>query len=145
MATCADRRGPAFESRPAHTSPDFGPARKSAIPGDTVGGSLEIGISGSRRDVRGGVFWIPAARVLASPSRVLQELSSENGARKLTNCADRRGPAFEGRLAEKSPDFGPTRKSAISGNIVGEIRKSGFRGLVRMSWGGRIGFRRRVF
>ena len=44
-----------------------------------------------------------------------------------------RGPAFESRPAHKSPDFGSTRKSAISGDVVGEIRKSGFRDLVRIS------------
>ena len=74
---------------------------------------------------------MPAARFLTSPTRVLEGVSGENGVRKSTSCADRRGPAFEGRPAHKSPDFGPTRKSAISGDIVGEIRKSGFRDLVR--------------
>ena len=44
-----------------------------------------------------------------------------------------RGPAFESRPAHKSPDFGPTRKSPISGDFVGEIRKSGFRDLVGTS------------
>ena len=59
----------------------------------------------------------------------------------------RRGPAFEGLPAHKLPDFGPTRKSATPGEIVGEIRKSGFRDLVRTSYGGgeSIGFRRLVF
>ena len=43
------------------------------------------------------------------------------------------GPAFERRPAHKSPDFGPTRKSAISGDIVEEIRKAGLPDLVRTS------------
>ena len=34
---------------------------------------------------------------------------------------------FEGRPAHKSPDFGPIRKSSVSGEIVGEIRNSGSR------------------
>ena len=75
----------------------------------------------------GGVYWIPAARFLASPSRVFRRVSGENGVGKLTNCADRRGHAFKGRPAHKSPDFGPTRKLAVSGDIVGGIQKSGFR------------------
>ena len=79
---------------------------------------------------------MPAARLLAPPSRVSQKVSGENGVRKLTNCADRRGSAFGSRPARKSPDFWPTRKSAIFGDIVGEIRKSGFRDLVRNSLGG---------
>ena len=73
------------------------------------------------------------ARFLTPPSRVSEGVSGENGVRKLTDCADRRGIAFESRLAHKSPDFGLTRKSAVSGEIVGEIRKSGFRDLVRNS------------
>ena len=44
-----------------------------------------------------------------------------------------RGSKFESRPAHKSPDFGLARKSAVSGEIVGEIRKSGFRDLVRNS------------
>ena len=70
---------------------------------------------------------MPAARFLTSPSHVLLRVSGENEARKSTNCADRRGPAFEGRPDHKSPDFEPTRKSSTSGYIVGEIRKSGSR------------------
>ena len=54
----------------------------------------------------------------------------------MTDCADRRGSAFESRPARKSPDFGLARNSAISGDAAGEIRKSGFRDLVRNSWGG---------
>ena len=100
-------------------------------------GNPEVGISGSRQDVMGGgVYWVPAARFLTPPSRVLERVSGKNGVRKLPDCADRRAPAFESRPAHKSPDFGPTRKSAISGDIVGGIRKSGFRDLVRMSYGG---------
>ena len=83
-----------------------------------------------------GVYWILPARVLTSPSRVLQWVTGENGVRKLTTCADRRGRAFESRPAHKSPDFAATQKSAISGDIVGDVRKSGFRELVRMSCGG---------
>ena len=37
LAICADRRGPALESRPAHESLDFGPTRTSALSGDSVG------------------------------------------------------------------------------------------------------------
>ena len=81
----------------------------------------------------GGVYWIPAARFLTSPTRVLEGVSGENGARKSTGRAGRRGPAFGSRPAHKSPDFGPIRKSSVSGEIVGEIRKSGFRDPVRMS------------
>ena len=86
---------------------------------------------GSRHGIAGG-----RARFLASPPRVLQGVSGGNGVRKLTVCADRRGSVFESHPARESPDFGPTRKSAISGDIVEEIRKSGFRDLVRMSKGG---------
>ena len=50
----------------------------------------------------------------------------------MANCADRRGSAFESRAAHKSPDFGPMRKSAIAGDIVGRGRKSGFLVPVRM-------------
>ena len=53
----------------------------------------------------------------------------------MTTCADRRGPAFENRPAHKSPAFGPMRKSTISGDVVGEVRESGFRDLVRTSLG----------
>ena len=113
------RRGPEIDRlrRPAGAR-----IRKSAISGDIVG---DIRESGSRQDVMGGSI---VAR--------LQKVSGDNGARKLTNCADRRGPASESRPAHKSPDFGPTRRSAISGDTVGEIRKSGFRDPVRMSCGG---------
>ena len=76
---------------------------------------------------------IPAARFLTSPSRGVERVSSENGVWKLANCADRRGAMFESRPAHKSPDSWLTRKSAISGEIVGDIRKSGFRGLVGKS------------
>ena len=81
----------------------------------------------------GGVYWIPVAGVLTSSPRVLVGVFGENRVQKLTNCAERRGYASESRPAHKSPDFGPTRKSAVSGEIVGEIRKSGFRDLVRNS------------
>ena len=129
LTPCADRLGSAVESRPAYKSPDFGPARKSAFSGDIV---RDIRKSGSRQDV----YWIPAARFLTFPSRVSKRASGENGVRKLTTCADRRGPAFEHPPARKSPDFGPVRKYAISGDIVGDARESGFRDLVRTSWGG---------
>ena len=56
----------------------------------------------------------------------------------MTNCAGQRGAAFESRPAHKSPDFGSTRKSAISGDVVEGIRKSGFRDLVMASYGGGI-------
>ena len=46
------------------------------------------------------------------------------------------GVALESPPAHRSPDFGPTRKSAISGDILEEIRKSGFRDLVRNSYEG---------
>ena len=123
LTTCAGRRGPASESRPAHRSPDFGPMRKSTISGDTVGG-----ISGS-----GNCF-------PTSPSRVLQGVSSENGVRKLTNCADRRGSAFESH-----PIRGRRENLRFLATLFGGIRKSGFRDLVRMSWGRSIGFWQRVF
>ena len=97
-------------------------------------GSPEIGISGTRQDAKGA-----AARFATSSSRVLQGVPGENGVRKLTTRADRRGPAFESRPAPKSPDFWPMRKSAISGDIVGEIRKSGIRDLARISWGDLLG------
>ena len=95
-------------------------------------------MSGSRQEFiwGGGVYQIPAAGFLPSPSHVSERVSGENGVRKLADCADRRGSAFEGRPAHKSPDCGLTRKSAVSGEIVGEIRKSGFRGPVRNSYGG---------
>ena len=76
---------------------------------------------------------MPAARFPTSPSRVLEGVSGENGVRKSTNCAGRRGSVFEGRPAHKSPDVGLTRKSAVSGDIAGGVRKSGFRDLVRIS------------
>ena len=75
----------------------------------------------------------PAARFLASLLRALVRVSGGNGVRKSTDCAGRRGSVFEGRPAHKSPDFWPTRKSAIAGDIVGEFRKSGFRDIVRIS------------
>ena len=68
-----------------------------------------------------------------SVARFGEGVSGENVVPKSTNCADRRGAAFESRPAHKSPDFGLARKSAVSGEIVGEIRKSGFRDLVRNS------------
>ena len=61
----------------------------------------------------------------------LEGAPGEDGVRQLTNCANRRRPAFESRPAHTSPDSGPTRKSAVSGNTVGEIRKSGFRDIAR--------------
>ena len=57
----------------------------------------------------------------------------------MTNCADRRGSACESRPAHKSSDFGLTRKSAVSGEIVGEIPKSGVRHIVRIPRGGLLG------
>ena len=141
---CADRRGPACESRPAHKSLGPGPTRRSAISGDSVRGIRKSGILDPGRMSGREVYRIPAKRVLTSPSRVLQKVSGDNGARKLTNCADRRGPAFESRPAHTSPDFGPMRKSANPGDIAGGNRKSGSRDIVRTSWGGSIGFRRRV-
>ena len=136
LTTCADPRGPAFEGRPARTSRDFGPTRQSAISGGIVGepGNRNFGISPGRHV--GGVYWIPAARFLTSPSRVLQEIPVENEVRQLTTCADRRGPAFESRPARKPPDFGPARKSASSGDTARGIWKSGSRDLDRTSWGG---------
>ena len=77
----------------------------------------------------------PPAHFLVSPSRVVWGVLGENGAH--FHCGDRRASAFESRPANKSPDFGPPRKSAISGD-VGEIRKSGFRDLVGNSRGGGI-------
>ena len=218
MTDCADRRRPAVESRPAHTSPNFGPTRKSAISGYIVGEIRESGFRGPVRMSYGGVCWIPArrfltspyrvyrrfpaktgsgnrpaepagggphlrvapptnrpisgrrgnlrfpeavsgksgnrdfgissgrhmrgancaqaARFLPSPSHVLGGVSGENGARESANCADRRGSVFESGAAHKSPDFGPTPKSAISGDILGEIWKSGFRDLDGNPYGG---------
>ena len=125
----------------AQEPPDFGLMRKSAISGDIWKGP-EIGLSGSRQDAIGarkcfdfGVYWIPAARFATCPSRVLQGVTGENGVRILTDCADRRGPACESRPAHTSPVLGPTRRSAISGDSVRGIRKSGFRDLVRLSRG----------
>ena len=66
----------------------------------------------------------------------LEGVPGKNGARKSPNCANRRGSVFGSGLARKSLDFGPTPKSVISGDILGDIRKSGFRDLVRMSYGG---------
>ena len=74
----------------------------------------------------GGVYWVPVARVLTSSPRVLVGVFGENRVQKLTNCAERRGYASESRPARKSPGFGLTRKSAVSGEIVGDIRESGF-------------------
>ena len=85
----------------------------------------------------GGAYRIQVARFRASPSRVSKGVSGENGDGKLTNRANWRGPAFEGRPAHKSPDSGPTQQSAISGDAAGGIRKSGFRDLARAPyWGG---------
>ena len=133
---CADRREPACESRPAHKSPDTGQTQKSALSGDRVGEVRKSGFrdpagtSGGRSiGFRRGVFW----RLRRAFYR---RFPAKTGARKLTNCADRREPAFESRPAHKSPDFGPTRISAISRGIVGGIRKSGSRDLVRASRGG---------
>ena len=44
LTTCADRRGPAFGRRPAHTSPDFVPMRKSSISGEVVGDAWKSGL-----------------------------------------------------------------------------------------------------
>ena len=132
LTNCANRRRPAFESRPAHTSPDSGPTRKSAVSGNTVGEIRKWGFRDiARAPWRGGVYWIPPARVLTPPPRALLGISGENGVRKLPTCADRRWPAFESLPTQTSPDFGPARKSAISVDIVGEIRKSGFRDIAR--------------
>ena len=119
LTNCAERRGYASESRPAHKLPGFGQTRKSAMSGDIAGGIRKSGFRDLVRASRGGVYWVPAARVLTSPPRVLQGISGENRVRKLTNCADRRGLAFESRPARKSPDFGLTPISAISGDIAG--------------------------
>ena len=78
-------------------------------------------------------LWAPAAGFTASPPRVLTGFSGENGARKLTTFAARWWYASESRPAHRSPDLGPTRKFAIPGDLSGEIRKSGFRDLVRAS------------
>ena len=43
MTKWAGRRGPAFDSRPAHESPDFGRTRKYAIIGDIAGGVRKSG------------------------------------------------------------------------------------------------------
>ena len=51
-----------------------------------------FGKSGTRDLVR--MSWIPATRFLASPPRVLEGVFGGNRVRKLTNCADRRGPAL---------------------------------------------------
>ena len=97
----------------------------------------QLGSGGASSDENGGVRLLDSPiGFRRSPSRVFKGVSGENGARKLTTCADRRGPAFESRPAHMSPDFGPMQKSAISGDIVGEIRKSGFRDLVRNSSAG---------
>ena len=97
-------------------------------------GNRDFGISSGCH--MGGAYWIPAARSLASPPRVSEGVSGENGGRKLYQLRRPAGPAFESCPAHRSPDFGPTRKSAISGDTVGEIRRSGFRDLVGTSWGG---------
>ena len=91
MTNCADRRGLAFESRPARKSPDFGLTPISAISGDIAGGSgaRDFGISSG---CHGGAYWIPAARFLTSPSRLVAGVAGEGGVRKSTGCADRRGP-----------------------------------------------------
>ena len=54
----------------------------------------------------------------------------------MTTRADRLGSAFDCCPARRLPDFGLTRKSAISGDIVRDIRNSGFRDLVENSCGG---------
>ena len=72
----------------------------------------------------GGVSWIPAFRFLTSPPRVLYKASGENGVRKLTTCADRRGPAFESRptcrpISRRSGNLRfPARLLGKSGNRI---------------------------
>ena len=61
----------------------------------------------------------------------LEGASGEDGVRRLTNCANRRRAAFESRPAHTSPDSRPTRKSAVSGNTDGKIRRLGFRDIAR--------------
>ena len=104
----------------------------------------EIGISGSRQDVMGGVYWIPAARLLTSPSRVVQEIPVENGARMLTPCANRRGPAFESRPAHTSPDFEPDAAICDFRQQCRGRPGIGIPGSRQDVMGGSIGFRRRV-
>ena len=117
-----------MRAAPPTNRPISGRRRNLRFPGTFLGisGNRDSGISSG----------IPAARFPTSPSRVLEGVSGENGARKSTGRAGRRGPAFESRPAHKSPDFGPIRKSSVSGEIVGEIRKSGFRDLVRTPYRG---------
>ena len=132
-------------SRPDNKSPDFAPTRKSAISGGAV---REIRKSGFRDLVRnswGGGLLDSGGAFSDVSVACFTGVSGENGARKSTACADRRGPAFESRPAHKSPDFGKTRKSAISGDVVEGIRKSGFRDLGRTSYWGSIELRRLVF
>ena len=84
LTNCADRRGPAFESRPAHRSPraqvaQFRADAKICDFRRHCWGSPEIGISGSRQDIMGGVYRIPAARSLTSPLRVSDGLPAKTG------------------------------------------------------------------
>ena len=135
LTDCAGRQGSVFGSRPAHRSPDVRLARKSAVSGDIVRGIREPGFRGVVRiSSGGGLSGSGGAFPKVSVARFGQRFPAKTG-RKLSDCADPREPAFESRLAHKSPDVGPTRKSGVSGGGVGEIRKSGFRDVVRGSWG----------
>ena len=107
-------------------------------------GHPEVGISISRPVVSS----IPAASVLTSLWRVLEGAPGENGARKLTNCADRRGPAFESRpisgRCENLRFPAATPAAAISGSNRGvplgiwapdpEISRSPTENFVSCNW-----------
>ena len=125
MADCADRLGPAFGSRPAQKSPDFGPARKSGISGDVVEEIRKSGFRDLGRKSYGGSLLDSGCAFSDVSVARFTGRSGDDGVRKLAGCADRRGSASESRPASGSPDFGLTRTSAMSGDIVGEIRKSG--------------------
>ena len=60
----------------------------------------------------------------------------ENGARESTIRTDRRGPKLRSNSAQRSPDFGPKRKSGILGDICGGDRRVGFRDPAQLSGDG---------
>ena len=141
MTDCAGRRGSAFESRPAHKSPDFGLTRESATSGD-IGKSGNRDFEISSRIHGGGLLDFGGA--FSDVSAVCLGKSSR---RKLIPEPDRlRRPA--GVRVREPPRPQVARFRADAGicdfRRPWEIRKSGFRDLVTNSWGRPIRFRRRV-
>ena len=109
LTNCAERRGSAFQIRPARKTPDFWPTRISAISGDIAGETRKSGFQDLDRNLRGGggLLHSGGASPDVSVARCIEGFA-RNGVRELTNYADRRGSAYDSRPAQKSPEIGPT-------------------------------------